>query len=334
MAGDSATDKGADGLRAVSLIASATEIVHALGMGESQVGRSHECDWPPGVLNLPQLTKPRFKVEGGSKAIDIAVRELVANALAVYEVDPDGLRDLAPDVILTQDQCIVCAVSFADVERAVCQTTGIDAQIISLKPLCLADVLGDIRLVANALQVPKRGAELVASIDRRFERIKKLTVTRPRPRLAYIEWMDPLMSCGHWMPELISIAGGQPVFGETGANSLTLDWSELAECDADVIVIAPCGYDIAQTMSEIESLTGHPAWPGLKAVAGNQVYVADGNAFFNRPGPRLVESAEILAEIFHPSICDFGHRDHAYHALVDSTESARGNGLVGERGRE
>lgn len=301
--------------RVVSLIASATEIVHALGMGEAQVARSHECDWPPGVIKLPQLTRPRFNVQGGSRAIDDAVRDLMANALSVYEVDAAKLSETAPDVIITQDQCVVCAVSLADVERAICETTGLDAGIVSLRPETMDDVFRDIAIVADKLAVPDRGTALVASLKRRFERLQKLTARRGKPRLAYIEWMDPLMSCGHWMPELIDAAGGVSIFGTMGEGSPTLDWAQFTASDPDIIVIAPCGYKIEDTMHEITTLTGHPAWPGLRAVAEGHVFVADGNAYFNRPGPRLIESAEILAEIFHPDICDFGHRDEGYRAL-------------------
>lgn len=302
--------------RTVSLIASATEIVYALGQGDCLVGRSHECDWPPGVLDLPQLTKPRFKLTGGSLAIDQAVRDLVANALAVYEVDTDGLSACTPDVILTQDHCVVCAVSLADVERAVCETTGLEAQVVSLKPHSVSDVFQDITKVATALKVPGQGHALVATMRRRLDRIKTQTHGRPKPRLAFVEWMDPLMSCGHWMPELISVAGAQSLFGKTGDHSPTLSWQELVASDPEVIVIAPCGYDIDKTMSEIDLLTGHPMWSGLRAVAERRVFVADGNAYFNRPGPRLVESAEMLAEICHPSVCAFGHRDHGYQLLA------------------
>ncbi len=302
-------------LRIVSLIASATEIVHALGMGDAQVGRSHECDWPPGVLDLPQLTKAKFKVSGGSAAIDRAVRDLVTNALAVYEVDPDGLAALAPDVILTQDQCVVCAVSLSDVEQAVCQTTGLEANIVSLKPHSMADVYRDIQKVADAFQEPQRGETLVASMQRRLRRVEKLTKGRYQPSVAFIEWIDPLMSCGHWMPELVSVAGGVSLFGEQGATSPYVSWQQLAESDPDVIVIAPCGYDISETKKELDVLTQNPLWSGLRAVADGKVFVADGNAYFNRPGPRLVETAEIMGEILHPSVCDFGHMDQAYIPL-------------------
>lgn len=302
-------------MRVVSLIASATEIVHALGLGDWQVGRSHECDWPPGVLELPQLTKPKFKVSGGSAAIDRAVRDLVTNALAVYEVDPDGLAALAPDVILTQDQCVVCAVSLSDVERAVCETTGLEANVVSLKPHSMADVYCDIQTVADAFQQPKRGETLVAAMQHRLSRVEKLTKNHYQPRVAFIEWIEPLMSCGHWMPELVSISGGVSLFGEQGATSPYITWQDLAESDPDIIIVAPCGYEISETTKELEILTQNPLWPGLRAVADGKVYVADGNAYFNRPGPRLVETAEIMAEIMHPSVCDFGHLDHAYKSL-------------------
>lgn len=302
-------------LRVVSLIASATEIVHALGFGESQVGRSHECDWPPGVLDLPQLTKPKFKVDGGSAAIDRAVRDLVANALAVYEVDPEGLAELAPDVILTQDQCVVCAVSLQDVKRAVCEITGLKANVVSLQPHSMADVYRDVQTVADALQQTERGETLTAEMRRRLARIETLTRDRYQPRVAFIEWMDPLMSCGHWMPELIAQSGGVSLFGEQGATSPYITWQQLAESDPEIIIIAPCGYEISQTATELNLLTQHKLWPGLRAVAEGQVYVADGNAYFNRPGPRLVDTAEILSEILHPEVCDFGHRNHGYQSL-------------------
>jgi len=305
-----------DGLRVVSLIASATEIVHALGMGYAQVGRSHECDWPPGVLDLPQLTKPKFKVSGGSGAIDRAVRDLVSNALAVYEVDPDGLAALAPTVILTQDQCVVCAVSLSDVELAVRQTTGLEANVVSLKPHSMADVYRDIQTVAEAFNSPQRGKTLVDSMRHRLARVEKLTKHRDTPRVAFIEWMEPLMSCGHWMPELVSLAGGLSLFGEPGATSPYITWQQLAESDPDIIVIAPCGYEISETAQELDLLIKNLVWSGLRAVVNGQVYVADGNAYFNRPGPRLVETAEILGEIMHPTVCNFGHMDQGYVSLA------------------
>lgn len=300
------------GPRIVSLIASATEIVHALGAGNSQVGRSHECDWPQSVHSLPALTWATFKVEGSSREIDVRVKELFKNGLAVYEVDAARLEALAPDVILTQDQCEVCAVSLADVERAVCEWTGRDTNVVSLRPHSLDALMADIERVAVAIGRPEVGVNLVGQMRERLAGIADAVKGRSRPRLAFVEWIDPPMSGGHWMPEIISIAGGVSLFGVTGQNSPWISWDEVAKADPDVIVVGPCGFDLAKTESEMDVLKDNEIWQSLRAVRANAVWVADGNAYFNRPGPRIVESTEILAEIFHPEVCDFGHRGLAY----------------------
>ena len=305
-------DNAAAEPRVISLIASATEILHALGSGGTQVARSHECDWPQSVLDLPALTRPKFKVEGGSGAINQAVRDLVEQGLAVYEVDADAFKRLQPDLILTQDQCEVCAVSLADVERAVCDWTEGAPSILSLRPHSMTDVYADIERVAVALGRPDSGASLVAQMRARIEAISAKVAGRPAPRFAFIEWIEPPMSGGHWMPELIAAAGGISLFGETGANSPWITWDEVEAADPDVILVAPCGFDIAETMAEMHVLTANPQFQALRAVRSGRTYLADGNAYFNRPGPRLVESAEILAEVLHPGVCDFGHRGTAY----------------------
>jgi iron complex transport system substrate-binding protein len=294
-------------LRVASLIASATEIVHALGAGDQLVARSHECDWPASVLALPPLTRARFKVDGGSRTIDRAVKSLVENGLAVYEVDAEGLRGAAPDVILTQDQCEVCAVSLADVERAVRGWTGCQANVVSLKPHTIADALADNLRVADAIGRGDAGVALNAAMTRQLDAIARMVAGRVRPRLAFIEWIEPLMSCGHWMPELTALAGGTSLFGETGAPSPWISMAEIAAADPDVILIAPCGYEIAASQAEMDVLDHDPQWQALRAVQAHRVYIADGNAFFNRPGPRLVESAEIIAEILHPDVCPKQH---------------------------
>jgi iron complex transport system substrate-binding protein len=286
-------------MRIVSLIASATEIVYALDAGGDMVGRSHECDFPGGVPALPQLTRPKFKVGGGSLMIDKAVKTLVEQGLAVYEVDAARLEALKPGVILTQDQCEVCAVSLADVEAAVCQWTGVPASVVSLRPHTLDDVLGDIGRVGAAIGRLPEARRLVTSMRARLDAIACDVRDRPRPRVAFIEWIDPLMSCGHWMPELTEIAGGVSIFGTRGETSPWISHTELTAVDPDVIVIAPCGYDIQASLSEYGTLARRPDWQTLRAVKGNQVFIADGNAFFNRPGPRVVETAEILAAILH-----------------------------------
>jgi iron complex transport system substrate-binding protein len=298
--------------RVVSLIASSTELLHALGAGDLQVARSHECDYPPSVKKLPAITRPKFDVEGSSAEVDKRVRTLVERGLSVYDVDADALEKLKPDVILTQDQCQVCAVSLADVERAVCEFTHGDPRIVSMHPNTMADIYRDVARVADAIGRPKAGKELIAEMQGRLAALGALVAGQPKKRLAFIEWVDPPMSGGHWMPELIDNAGGVSLFGETGQSSPWITWKDVAVADPDVIVVAPCGYDIEVTRREVRPLARYEIWQQLRAVRNGNVYLADGNAYFNRPGPRLVESAEILTEIMHPDVADFGHRGTAY----------------------
>lgn len=299
--------------RVISLIASATEILHALGAGGLQIARSHECDYPPGVLELPQLTRAKFKVQGASSAeIDRSVKGLMQQGLAVYEVDAEKMRDLNPDLILTQDQCEVCAVSLADVERALCSWTGSEARIVSLRPHTLSDVYSDILAIAEAIGRPQAGHDLVQSMRTRLSEIAEALSERPKVTLGFVEWIEPPMSGGHWMPELIDIAGGISPFGVAGENSPWVNWEQFAAADPDILLVAPCGYEIGTSLPELELLRTHPVFKSLRAVREGRVFVADGNAFFNRPGPRLVESAEILAEILHPDVRTYGHLGGAY----------------------
>jgi iron complex transport system substrate-binding protein len=311
----SITENPRDGARprVISLIASATEILHGLGAGNLQVARSHECDYPHGVLDLPQLTRAKFKVAGATSAeIDRSVKGLLEQGLAVYEVDAERMRALAPDVILTQDQCEVCAVSLADVERALCTWTDSAARIVSLRPHTMDDVYADIHQIAAAIDRVDAGRALVDSMQARLAEISTSVAGRAKPVLGFIEWIEPPMSGGHWMPELIAAAGGVSPFGITGENSPWVSWDEVAAADPDILLVAPCGYEIATSFPEMEALRGHPVFSGLRAVREGRVFVADGNAFFNRPGPRLVESAEILAEILHPDVRTYGHLGDAY----------------------
>ncbi|MBY0226486.1 MAG: cobalamin-binding protein [Hyphomicrobium sp.] len=299
--------------RVISLIASATEILHGLGAGNMQVARSHECDYPPLILDLPQLTRAKFKVHGATSAeIDRSVKGLLEQGLAVYEVDADRMRALEPDVILTQDQCEVCAVSLADVERALCTWTGSAARIVSLRPHTLADVYADIETVADAIGRAQAGRDLVRSMQSRMAEIAATVEGRSRPKLGFVEWIEPPMSGGHWMPEIISIAGGISPFGVSGQNSPWVSWDDMAAADPDILLVAPCGYDIATSLPELEGLRSHAVFKTLRAVREGRIFVADGNAFFNRPGPRIVESTEILAEIMHPDVSTYGHLGEAY----------------------
>jgi len=206
----------------------------------------------------------------------------------------------------------VCAVSLADVERAVRSWTDNAAKIVSLRPHTMADVYGDVVRVADALGLAEDGKRLVASMQERIADISAAVVGRDKPRVAFIEWVDPPMSGGHWMPELIAAAGGINLFGEIGASSPWITWKDVAAADPDMILVAPCGYDIPVTLREMRVLAHNSLWQNLRAVREGRVFVADGNAYFNRPGPRLVESTEILAEVLHPDVCDFGHRGTAF----------------------
>jgi iron complex transport system substrate-binding protein len=298
--------------RVVSLIASATEIVCALGRGERLVGRSHECDFPPQVARLPALTAPKFKVEGSSAEIDARVQQIVRDGLSVYRVDGDALKALAPDVIVTQDHCEVCAVSLSDVEAATCTWTGQSVEIVSLKPDSMADVYADIGRVAPALGAADAGETLAGDMQRRIAAVSARTAGRKRPRVAFIEWVEPLMAGGNWMPELIAAAGGDNLFGEAGKHSGWMQWDEVAAADPDVIVVAPCGYGLARCLEELPLLQAKPGWASLTAVRTGRVYFADGNAYCNRPGPRLADTAEILAEMIHADVAGNAHEGTAW----------------------
>lgn len=300
--------------RIVSLIASSTEIVCALGLEDQLIGRSHECDYPLSVSHLPVCTAPKFATEGTSGEIDRRVKELLQQALSIYRVDADLLKQLHPTHIVTQTQCEVCAVSLKEVEAAlrdwITPSAAAEATpiLIPLAPNALSDVWADIRRVADAMGVSERGRALVQQLQERMAAIaKKNECLAVRPRAAAIEWIDPLMAGGNWMPELIGMAGGTNLFGEAGKHSPWMTWEALIQADPDVLLVLPCGFDIPRTRKELPVLTGHPVWPAFKAVREKQVYLLDGNQYFNRPGPRLAESLEILAEIFHPDRFRFGH---------------------------
>lgn len=304
------------GGRIVTLLASATEIVAALGLIDRLVARSHECDHPAEVSRLPVCTSPKIDVTGSSREIDRRVREIVELGLSVYRVDGEALHRLAPDLIVTQTQCEVCAVSERDVEAAVADWLDESTKIVSLRPDALADVWFDIGRVADAADVTVRGVELVRRLRGRMDAIASVTQGLPdRPRVACIEWIDPLMAAGNWMPELVAMAGGINLFGEAGRHSPWMTWEELVEADPDVILVLPCGFDIARSLAEMPALTTRPGWSRLRAVHAGRVFVTDGNQYFNRPGPRLAESLEILAETLHPAHFAFGHEGSGWVRL-------------------
>jgi iron complex transport system substrate-binding protein len=287
--------------RIVSLIASATEIIHALGLGPAQVGRSHECDFPDEVRALPVCTKPSFPITGNSAEIDARVKERLANALSVYEVFDDVLEQLQPTHVVTQTQCRVCAVSLEDVERALAGSISSRPKLIALEPNTLDDIWKDVNRVAAACGIASKGEQLVTTLRHQIARIstRALGAAR-RPRVACIEWHEPLMAAGNWVPELVELANAENLFGKAGLHSPWMMWEELLGSDPDVIISMPCGFDLERTRREMYWLTDRPGWRESRAVKSGEVYLADGNQYFNRPGPRIVESLEILAEILHP----------------------------------
>ena len=266
-------------------------MVDALGAIDLLVGRSHECDYPPSVRNLPACTKPLIDVNADSRQIDEQVKNSARNALSIYEVFDDVLERLQPSHILTQVQCDVCAVSLRDVERSIASRLASAPQLVALNPASLAGIWDDFRRVGEAVGVD---AEPVI----RKLRNRMMPVSSPDPpTVACIEWIEPLMAAGNWTPELIHLAGGIDVFGKPGIHSPWITWEELLARDPDVIIVAPCGFDLARTRHEMYWLTQRPGFARLKAVRTGRLFLADGNQFFNRPGPRIVETFRIIAHM-------------------------------------
>ena len=304
-------------LRIVSLIPSGTEIVAALGLTDAIVGRSHECDYPPEIKDRPVCTQARLNSAAPSGEIHDKVNNLLQSALSIYQIKTDVLEKLQPTHIVTQDQCDVCAVSLKDVEQAVATLTNSSPQIISLQPNILNDVWEDIRRVANlfgvdSLQVIENLEARVKIVD---QKTQGLSQTEHLPSVACIEWTDPLMVAANWIPELVTLAGGQPLLSITGQSSTPLKWETLISSNPDAIIFMPCGFDLNRTRQEAQLFSQRPEWQQLHAVQSGRVYITDGNSYFNRPGPRLVDSLEILAEILHPEIFQYGYKEQAWQLL-------------------
>jgi len=298
-------------LRIASLLPSATEIVCAVGAEAELVGISHECDFPESVRGLPALTRARLHALRGSRAIDEDVRSILQQALAVYEIELAELEHARPDIIVTQDLCDVCAVSFSDVCAAAATLVHQPAKIVNLHPMCLADIWDDILRVAEALGRAVNGAEVVAALQQRVSGITRRSAALvDRPRVVSIEWLDPVMISGMWMPELIERAGGIPLGTTPGDHAPTLTKDALRGLNPDVVVINPCGFALHRTLEEISLLCTALPWDTWPATLNGRVYAVDGNAYFNRPGPRIVESLEILAACVHPKVFDDFRQKH------------------------
>ena len=296
------------GQKIISLLPAATEIVCALGLQDSLVGRSHECDYPEGVQLLPICSEANFEDGMTSQQIDDKVKEILTDALSVYTVKREVIKALSPDVVITQAQCEVCAVSLQEVEQALDDYLDKQASIISLQPNSLADIFNDIKQVADALEVSAAGADLLERLNERVDIIKhKLKFLENKPTVACIEWLQPLMISGNWVPELVEIVGGVPILVSAGRHSPYVEWDEIRLADPDIIVLMPCGFSMDRTLREVNLMLELPGFTELKAVKNNRLYITDGNQYFNRPGPRIVDSIEILAEIINPKQFIFGY---------------------------
>jgi iron complex transport system substrate-binding protein len=295
-------------VRLVSLLASATEMIYELGCLDQLVGRSHECDYPPQVLALPVVSRVQIDIDTSSAQIDAQIKQLAQKtarpeeaafrALSIYAIDVEQLEALRPDVIFTQTQCEVCAVSERDVVRAIQQMTGLRPRIVSLAPYRLQDVWEDVLRVGQALGRHEQAEKLVDGYKKRLNELNRVTSRLgSKPRITILEWLDPLMAAGNWTPELVAYAGGENVFGEVGQHSPWLSWEELQAADPDILILSPCGFTLERTMMDVPLLRQHPAWASLKAVQEGRVYAIDGNQYLNRSGPRLVESAELLGKV-------------------------------------
>ena len=304
----------------VTLIPSATEIVAFLGLKNSIIGRSHECDYPHGLNHIAKLTSPKINVDGTSGEIDKQINVILENSLSVYKVDVPKLKELNPDFIITQAHCEVCAVSFSEVEDIVSKNLNKNTKIISLQPNTLNDVFNDIKKVARELNIENEtNNKLIKTLDKRLKNIKKLSSEKKsKPVVACIEWIDPLMIAGNWIPEMVGLAGGKNILGKSGNDSHWIKFKEIINQNPEIIIFLPCGFNIEKTKEEVKKLLKQNSeWQSLKAVKNKKIFVADGNQFFNRPGPRLIESLEIFAEIINPNLFNFNHKETGWINYYD-----------------
>jgi iron complex transport system substrate-binding protein len=312
-------------LRIVSLLPSATEIVFALGLGDALVGVTHECDYPPAARSRPVVTHSLLDHTGAtSEDIDHAVTQQLQDRLSLYELDRELLAQIMPDLILTQALCEVCAVAYGDVERAV-RDISVDqgtlaARVLSLEPRGLQDILATIEQVGVATGAGPRATALVSELRARIERVRsRAALAERRPRVACLEWLNPTFGPGHWLPELVELAGGRPGLGVGQSDSRRIAWDDVIAFAPEVIVVTPCGFDLARTVDEAQRvLPGRTGWEALPAVRQGRVYAVDGNAYFSRPGPRIADSLELLAELIHPELCAGWGPRGAWQSLVNA----------------
>lgn len=297
----------------ISLLPAATEILCALGLNGNLAGISHECDYPESIQDLPVCTASKINTNAGSMQIDSEIKDLLSNALSIYSLNTELVRNLKPAVIITQSQCEVCAVSLSEVEAELAGILDKDVKVISLNSQTLEGILNDIRILGQEFGVEENAETLIGELEERINIIRhKLKYIEDKPSVACIEWLSPIMLAGNWIPGLINIAGGKSILTEEGKHSPFIDFQKIKDENPSVLLIMPCGYTIEQTLKEINLLLELPGWNELEAVKNNRIYIADGNQYFNRPGPRIVDSLEMLAEIIHPKQFVFGYEGQGW----------------------
>jgi len=294
-------------MRIASLIPSATEMVHALGLGDSLVAISHDCDFPPSVRERPVVTRSYIPSDVPSGEIDRAVRELRGASRALYSLDVDALEQLSPDLILTQALCTVCAVSEEEVHVAARRLPG-RPEVVNLEARSLEEVWDGIRLVATKAGVTARGEELARELSGRVAEVAARSAGRARVPIAFIEWLDPPFACGHWNPELVRMAGAADPFGRAGEPAQVIDWEQVSRSNPELIFVAACGFGVERTLEDLPALANMPRWLDVPAVRNGRVYVTDGSQYFSRPGPRLADSLEILAHAVDPELHPLAER--------------------------
>jgi len=303
--------------RIVSFLPAATEMAFALGLGNHLIGVSHECDFPVAAKTKPVVVRPALPLETMSlREIDVAVAERIGSGQSLYQVDEKLLRELKPDVILTQNLCQVCAPSGNELTVAL-KLLELKPEIVWMSPHSIEEIFGNIRELGQAIGRSDEAEVIIDSARARLQRVAGLTrnATR-RPRVFCLEWIDPYYCCGHWLPEMIEIAGGQDALGRKGVDSVRTAWSDIAAWAPEILIISPCGFGVEKAVEQAKCLLQQPGWRGLPAVRSGQVFAVDANAYFARPGPRVVDGVELLAHLFHPELCDWHGPENAFQRVT------------------
>jgi iron complex transport system substrate-binding protein len=302
--------------RIVSFLPSATEMACALGLGDQLVGITHECDYPPEVEGKPIVVRNVLPIETMSQPeIDVAVTQRMRDGLSLYQIDEKLLRELAPDIIMTQDLCQVCAPSGNEVTQAL-NLLPKKPQILWLTPKSLEEIFDNLRELGGATGRVKEAEELIDSGRARLEKVVAGTSTLShRPRVFCMEWLDPVYCSGHWMPEMVKIAGGEDALARKGTDSVRVPWNDVLEWAPEVLIITPCGFNLEKVIEQTPQLFGNPGWSELPAVRNGQVYAVDANSYFARPGPRVVDGTELLAHLIHPELFEWEGSPEAFRRI-------------------